>query len=63
MTPEQVDQHMHALVDGNPVVWLVATEVPLWDERGLVQAWLEEHGELAEEIAFVRVSVRRYQMP
>jgi hypothetical protein len=63
MTPEQVDQRMHELVDGSQVVWFVVTEAPLWDERGLVQAWLDQHGVLSDEAAFVRVSVRRYRMP
>jgi hypothetical protein len=63
MTTEQVDQRMRELVDGSRVVWLVATEVPLWDDRGMVQAWLDRNGVLVGEANFVRVSVQRYRMP
>jgi hypothetical protein len=63
MNTEQVDQRMRELVDGSRVVWFVATEVPLWDERGLVQAWLDRNGVLVGEANFVRVLVRRYKMP
>jgi hypothetical protein len=44
-------------------VWLIATEVAMWDERGLVQAWLEHNGALADEAHFVGVSVYRYELP
>ncbi len=41
-------------------VWLVATETAMWDERGLVQAWLADGGELAHEAHFTRVDVYQY---
>jgi hypothetical protein len=59
----QVDRGMVTLTAGSRVVWLVATEVPLWDERGLVQAWLDEHGRGTEQAEFVRVAVTRYELP
>jgi hypothetical protein len=34
----------------------------LWDERGLVQAWLAEHGTLTDEAQFVGVTVMRYEL-
>ena len=63
MHPDEADRLMARLTAGSPVVWLVATEVPLWDERGLVQAWLEEHATLTDAADFVRVSVFRYELP
>jgi mannosyltransferase len=63
MTPDEVDQHMAALTAGRRVVWMVATEVSLWDERGLVQAWLDSHASRAAEAEFVRVAVYRYELP
>jgi hypothetical protein len=56
----EVDQRMAEITAGSEVVWLVATEVPLWDERGLVQAWLGDHALRMEEVSFVRVTVHRY---
>ena len=63
MTPDEVDQHMAALTSGQQAVWLVATEVSLWDERGLVQAWLDAHASRVAEAQFVRVAVYRYELP
>jgi mannosyltransferase len=63
MDTEQVDRSMAAMTAGSRVVWLVATEVPLWDEQGLVQAWLDEHGSATEVAEFVRVAVTRYELP
>ena len=37
------------LLAGSRVVWFVATEVPMWDERRLVQAWLDQHGVVTHE--------------
>ncbi len=63
MTPEEAARQMAALTAGSRGIWLVASEVPLWDERGLVQAWLEEHAVLAEEAHFVRVDLYYYELP
>jgi mannosyltransferase len=61
--PDEADRRMAELTAGSGTVWLVATETALWDERGLVQAWLEEHASRAEEAHFVRVDVYRYEFP
>jgi hypothetical protein len=68
MTPDEVDRQMAALTAGSEappggVVWLVATEVPLWDERGLVQGWLDQHATLVDAAEFLRVGVYRYELP
>lgn len=63
MSLEGVDRAMSDLSAGHQVVWLVATEVPLWDERGLVQAWLDEHATLTDDAQFVGVAVMRYELP
>jgi hypothetical protein len=59
----RVDERMEALTAGSDVVWLVLTEASLWDERGLVHAWLEEHALLTDQADFVRVAVYRYELP
>jgi hypothetical protein len=61
MTPAEVDRRMTDLVAGRRTVWLVASEVALWDERGLVGAWLDEHGQRTLAADWTRVSVRRYE--
>ncbi|MBN1954779.1 MAG: glycosyltransferase family 39 protein [Anaerolineae bacterium] len=49
-------------LQGCPAVWLVLSEAPLWDERGLVQGWLEGHGERLEEAHFAHVSLYYYRL-
>ena len=63
MTPEEAARQMATLTEGYRGVWLVATEVPLWDERGLVQAWLEDHARRRQEEHFVRVDLYYYRFP
>ncbi|HFD39470.1 MAG TPA: hypothetical protein ENJ31_06440 [Anaerolineae bacterium] len=63
MTAEEVDRRMAALTADGRVVWLIATETALWDERDLVHAWLEAHARLTEQADFVRVTVYRYELP
>lgn len=43
-------------------VWLVASEAELWDERGLVKAWLDGNGKLVDEEEFARVRLYRYEL-
>ncbi len=63
MDPNELDRRMGDIADGAQAVWLVATEVALWDERGLVKTWLDDHARLTSEAQFVRVAVYRYQLP
>jgi hypothetical protein len=63
MTPAEVDRQMADLVAGRRTVWFVASEVALWDERGLVGTWLDEHAQRTLEAVWTRVSVRRYEFP
>ncbi len=62
MEPGVVDRQMANVTMGGRVVWLVATEAAMWDERGLVQGWLDEHATLSAEAQFVRVAVYRYEL-
>jgi len=62
LTPAEVERRMREITEGSRVVWLIATEAPMWDEGHLVQAWLEEQGQLLDEAHFVRVDVYRYEL-
>lgn len=59
-SPTEVDRRMREVVRGQKEVWLVSSESELWDERGLVQEWLESNGHRTDERAFVRVRVTHY---
>ena len=63
MDPASADASMKTLTTGTGTVWLIATEVDLWDERGLVQAWLEQHASLADQAHYVGVSVYQFNLP
>ncbi len=62
MSADELDRRMVQITADCRAVWLVATEVPLWDERGLVQAWLEQHAVLRDEAQWVRVAVYLYEL-
>lgn len=55
-----IARQMEAITAGYDRVWLVATEVAMWDERGLVKAWLDANMRLEAEAHFVYVDVYRY---
>jgi len=59
----QAWQQMRAITAGHDVAWLVASEVPMWDERGLVKEWLDINASRAAEAHFKRVEVYRYDLP
>jgi hypothetical protein len=51
---------MQEMVGSQPAVWLIVTEMEMWDQRGLVRAWLEANMRRADEAHFARVDVYRY---
>ena len=55
-----VARQMQALTAGYDTVWLIATETAMWDERGLVKAWLDANMRLEAEAGFQYVEVYRY---
>lgn len=43
-------------------VWFIESEVPLWDERGLVRAWLLQQGTVLDEQAYYGVRVTLFRV-
>lgn len=60
MGEREAARRMREMTAGHDAVWLVATEVESWDERGLVQAWLDSNMRRTDEAHFARVDVYRY---
>ena len=60
MSEQEAAYRMREMTMGRNVVWLVATETTMWDNRGLVQAWLETNAQRVDEAHFMRVDVYRY---
>jgi hypothetical protein len=57
LTPDQAAAELAAMTDGYDRVWLIASEVDMWDQRQLVQGWLDAHGTRLTEGHFARVEV------
>jgi hypothetical protein len=41
-------------------VWLIASEMPMWDERNLTDSWLSGRGAITDHAEFARVAITRY---
>ena len=63
MDQNAVDAAMARLTAGTDTAWLVATEVDMWDRRGLVHAWLEQNASTTDQAHFVGVSIYRFDLP
>lgn len=61
LSPDVVNRWMTQRVGWAQAVWLVASEVEMWDERNLVQAWLEDRYTRVSEAHFTRISVYCYR--
>jgi mannosyltransferase len=59
---EQAAEEMARMTAGYDVVWLIATEAEMWDERGLVKSWLDANLRLTDETEgeYLWVDVYRY---
>ena len=62
MSEADAGGQMRAMTAGRRVVWLVGTEMEMWDERHLVLEWLRAHGRQTDEAGLARVTVWRFEM-
>lgn len=63
MGPDEVERRMEAMTEGSRTVWLVASEVAMWDACGLVQAWLDSNASSSDVVEFTGVQVHHYELP
>ncbi|MFN8595184.1 MAG: glycosyltransferase family 39 protein [Anaerolineae bacterium] len=61
-TEQAIWQHLDELFKDRSSVWFVASEVPMWDQRNLVQRWLDAHGTRLQHGVFAQVEVTHYQL-
>ena len=62
MSSEEVNVRMAGTVSGRSVIWFIESEAGMWDQEGLVKAWLQEHAELTDSGEFVSVAAYRYEL-
>ncbi|MCB9151393.1 MAG: glycosyltransferase family 39 protein [Caldilineaceae bacterium] len=58
----EVDQQMRALVAGSTSLWVLTSEVEMWDRRHLMDEWLNEHAVLTDKAEFHGAQVRHYEV-
>jgi mannosyltransferase len=61
MSEAEADAWIATRLGGAQVVWLVASEVPMWDERNLTEQWFSANATATDRADFTRVSVIRYE--
>ncbi|MCC6455658.1 MAG: hypothetical protein IT328_11980 [Caldilineaceae bacterium] len=57
-----VAQQMAMQTAGYADVWVLRSEVEMWDQRHLMDEWLDEQGELLDQADFHGVQVRHYRL-
>lgn len=59
---EVYEADIAARLQGQRSVWLVATEVEQWDDRHLLEDWLNRHGQAVDRAEFKYVTVVKYAL-
>lgn len=60
VTQVEVARQMRETMTGHDSTWLIATEMAMWDGRGLVQSWLDANMRRVDEVHFAQVDVYHY---
>jgi 4-amino-4-deoxy-L-arabinose transferase-like glycosyltransferase len=58
----EAESQMQRITANGSDVWVIFSEVEMWDRRRLMEEWLTQHGQLLEQQAFYGVEVRRYRL-
>jgi len=56
------EQEMQRITAGAQALWVLSSEVEMWDTRHLMNAWLDSHGHLVESAEFHGVHARHYRL-
>ena len=59
---EEIATYLQATTAGYSVVWLVLSEAPMWDARGLTVAWFRDNAQLQREVILNRVEITEWQL-
>lgn len=58
----EVDRYMRSMTSGADEIWVLLSEASMWDNRRLMDRWLQAHAALEEQRAFPGVTVQRYRL-
>lgn len=61
MNAAEADAWIAARLGAAHAVWLVSSEAPMWDARGLTDQWFEANATVTDRADFIRVRVARYE--
>ncbi|MCB0044586.1 MAG: glycosyltransferase family 39 protein [Caldilineaceae bacterium] len=56
------DAEMRRITAGAGTIWVLSSEVEMWDQRHLMNEWLEQNADMTEQQAFHGAEVRRYEL-
>lgn len=57
-----VATQMEQLTQGHRNIWVLLSEVEMWDQRRLMDEWLAAHGRIIEQVDFPGARVVRYEL-
>jgi len=61
MSDGEVDTQMRARVTGRKAIWLVASEMEMWDQNLQVWHWFESHARRTDTVVLAQVTLYRYE--
>lgn len=59
---EETGAYLASVTEGYDRVWLVLSEVPMWDARGLTLTWFQDHARPLREATLNRVQVIQWEL-
>ena len=62
LSEAEVNRQMQAMTAGRDAVWLIGTEMEMWDQRHLLLQWLQSRAKQTLESGFARVTVWRFEV-
>jgi mannosyltransferase len=59
---EEIEAYLQSVTTDYERVWLILSEAPMWDARGLTLGWFQDHAHLLREGTFNRVQVIQWEL-